>query len=208
MDLDIARDVTGTRQEAGVMPAGRVELGGDSGTSTNSQTWILVPTASRSPARAMPIGAWNARKWVLRWSPSSRTSTSLPAWYVVTSSDAPSCRKSEGKFVVWTARNGAASSILGWAVSSVGAAGELGVAIVSTFHSKRADVRDPESNCDRGTDETVCDLEMATDQGRRPGAWAVWALLKGKTSPAAVLYVRGNPEASGTRELTSIAMGS
>jgi hypothetical protein len=28
MDLDVARDVAGPRQEAGVVPAGRFELGG------------------------------------------------------------------------------------------------------------------------------------------------------------------------------------
>ena len=80
MDLDVTCHVAGAGQEAGVVPAGRVELGGTVGTSTNSQTWILVPIASRSPARAMPIGAWNPRKWVLRRSPSSLTITSLPAW--------------------------------------------------------------------------------------------------------------------------------
>ncbi len=80
MDLDVARDVAGAGQEAGVVPARRVELGGTAGTLTYSQTWNLVPTASRSPAKAMPIGAWKVRKWVLRWSPSSRTITSLPAW--------------------------------------------------------------------------------------------------------------------------------
>ena len=67
------------RKQASCRPGGS-SLAVTAGTSTNSQTWILVPTASRSPDRAMPIGAWKARKWVLRWSPSSRTITSLPAW--------------------------------------------------------------------------------------------------------------------------------
>src|SRR3954447_10224182 len=68
---------------------------------------------------------------------SSRTLTRWPAWRVVTRSDAPSCRKSAGKLGVWTARNGVGASILGRSGSSIGLAGELGVAMIPTFHERR-----------------------------------------------------------------------
>ena len=67
------------RKQASCRPGGS-SLAVTAGTSAYSQTWIVVPTASRSPSSARPIGAWKVRKWVLRWSPSSRTITSLPAW--------------------------------------------------------------------------------------------------------------------------------
>ena len=80
VDLDVARDVAATREEAGVVAAGPApSLAATAGTSRYSQICIEVPMARRSPRRARPIGAGKVRKWVLRWSPSSRTITSLPA---------------------------------------------------------------------------------------------------------------------------------
>ena len=67
------------RKQASWRPGGS-SLEVTAGTSTYSQTCTDVPMARRSPRSARPIGAWNVRKWVLRWSPSSRTITSLPAW--------------------------------------------------------------------------------------------------------------------------------
>src|SRR5262249_38407195 len=77
--LDVAGDVTSAGQEAGVVLARRFDLGGDGRDVHEFPDCILVPTASRPPSRARPMGAWKLRKWVLRWSPSSRTITSLPA---------------------------------------------------------------------------------------------------------------------------------
>ncbi len=67
------------KKQASCRPGGS-SLAVTAGTSTYSQTCTVVPMARRSPWSASPIGAWNVRKCVLRWSPSSRTITSLPAW--------------------------------------------------------------------------------------------------------------------------------
>ncbi len=80
----------------------------------------------------------------------------------MTSNDAPSCRNSAGKFVVWTARSGVGASVLWRSGSSIGPAGEPGVAMISTFHTNGADLWDPERNRDRVTHENV-----ASDQARK-----------------------------------------
>jgi len=51
------------RKQASWLPAGPRRRA-TSGTSRNSQTWVLVPMASLVPpsARARPIGAWNDRR--------------------------------------------------------------------------------------------------------------------------------------------------
>ena len=78
--LDVAGDVAGAGQEAGVVLASGSSFAVTAGTSTYSQTWSVVPTASRVPSKARPMGAGKPRKWVLSRSPSSRTITSFPAW--------------------------------------------------------------------------------------------------------------------------------
>ena len=66
------------RKQASWLPA--LELGCDG--RDVDEFPDLHRRADGQPAAVMarPIGAWKERKWVLRWSPSSRTMTSLPAW--------------------------------------------------------------------------------------------------------------------------------
>jgi hypothetical protein len=68
------------RKQASWLPAGS-RLRATAGRLWYSQTSRAVPTASRSPATASPIGRGKARKWVLSV-PSSfcRSTASLPAW--------------------------------------------------------------------------------------------------------------------------------
>ena len=55
---------------------------------------------------ASPMGAWKERKWVLRWSPSSRTMHELAGLVGGDQQRGAQPRKSAGKLGVWTARSG------------------------------------------------------------------------------------------------------
>src|SRR3954453_4469801 len=100
-----------------------------SGALGNVHTWPRVPRAIRRASAAMPIGRSNVRTRGDSPPPAARTASSLFAWYVLTSSDAPRRCSSATNASDWAYRN------------STGAGGAVapgaGRTFVDTGHSLR-----------------------------------------------------------------------
>ena len=68
--LDLAGEVGGARQEAGVVAAGRLDAGGEVGGGLRNQTWARAPTAMPSGLTASPMA--RSKLWYDRVSSPSR----------------------------------------------------------------------------------------------------------------------------------------
>src|SRR5262249_54043799 len=100
------------RKQASCRPAGSTR-GAMSGASRKNQTSWRVPSASRPPAAARPIGLSNVRTRVERPPLLARKTSSLFAWYVLTGSDGPSRCSNSTKLSVWVYRNSTAAGAAG-----------------------------------------------------------------------------------------------
>ena len=136
MDLDVARDMAGAGQEAGVVPAGRVELGG------HGRDVDVLPDLDRGADGQPVAGQGHAHRGLegaevgVEVVPLVADQHELAGLVGGDQERRAELPQQRGKFGVWTARSGVGSSILGRSGSSVGLARELGVAITATIDAK------------------------------------------------------------------------